>query len=616
MSVRPALSLCVLAIAALCPAQSVRESYDKYEYMVPARDGTQLYVSVYVPKAKPGPMPILMERTPYGAGPYGPDTFRNGFRGSSKFAEAGYIFAYSDVRGRGRSQGDFVNVRPQLLVRTGPHDIDESTDTYDTVDFLVKNVPKNNGRVGLWGISYPGGYAALGAIDSHPALRASSPQAPTAEWFLGDDDHHNGAFFLQDSFSFFSGFGSRNVPPTAERTRGVFRFDIGGDAYKFFLDLGPIKNTQKPEYFAGAYDFWNDLMRHGTYDEFWQARSVPNAMKGVTCGVLNVGGWYDAEDLYGPLHVYAKTEAQNPAAWNAICMGPWQHGGWAGAGRSLGQIDFGSETGRFFQDEVEFPFFDAFLRGDGKPDVAEATVFDPGAREWHRFDTWPPPGIVDSEYFFGPSETLLTSTPPATREPQADSYVSDPAAPTPYEGGILTRRSRTYMIADQRFADERNDVLVYQTPVLEESVTWVGPVIADLWTSMEGTDADFVAKIIDVMPGGEKGVSDADLTNAQILVRGEVMRGKFRNSFSNPSPFVPGVPSEVKFALPDVFYTFKKGHRIMIQVQSSWFPLVDRNPNTFCDIYSCDESAFRTNKVTIHRSGEHLSRIKVGLLRR
>jgi hypothetical protein len=609
------LSACsvLAALASAALAQGIKGQYQKHEYMVPARDGRRLYVAVYVPKDKPGPHPILLERTPYGAGPYGPDAYRRGFRGSAKFEEAGYAFAFSDVRGRGRSEGEFVNIRPQLTVRTGPHDVDESTDTWDTIEFLVKNVPGNNGRVGLWGISYPGGYAALGAIDSHPALRAASPQAPTADWFLGDDDHHNGAFFLQDSFSFFSGMGSKNVPWTPTPERGVFSFNLGGDAYKFFLDLGPVKNTNGPQYFGGRYDFWNDLMRHGAYDDFWQSRSVPAAMKGVTCAVLNVGGWFDAEDLYGPLQVYRRTEAQNPAAWNALVMGPWQHGGWAGTGRSLGRVDFGADTGRWYQDEVEFPFFDAFLRGEGSPAVSEATVFETGSNRWHKMDEWPPSDAVPTSYYLHPDGGLSTVLPPATASPQSDRYVSDPAAPTPYEGGTLGRRSTTYMIADQRFASSRSDVLTYQTPPLESDTTWAGPVHADLWVSMTGTDADFVVKVVDVHPDGAKGVADFDLSGAQILVRAEVMRGKFRDSMSNPSPFVPGQPTRVRYALPDVFHTFRKGHRIMVQVQSSWFPLVDRNPNTFCDIYSCEESAFQKNTIDVHRSGEHSSRVVAGV---
>lgn len=611
MRVTAAFAIAALTVAAA--AQDARSSYQKYEYMVPARDGRKLYVSVYVPKEKPGPHPILLERTPYGAGPYGPDAYRGRFRGSAKFAEAGYIFAFSDVRGRGRSEGEFVNIRPQLTVRTGAHDVDESTDTWDTVDYLVKNVPGNNGRVGLWGISYPGGFAALGAIDSHPALRAASPQAPTADWFLGDDDHHNGAFFLQDSFSFFSRFGSKNVPWSPNPEQGVFTFDMGGDAYKFFLELGPVKNTNGPQYYAGRYDFWNDLMRHGTYDEFWQSRSVPAAMKGVTCAVLNVGGWYDAEDLYGPLQVYRRTEAQNPAAWNALCMGPWQHGGWAGTGRSLGRIDFGADTGRWYQDEVEFPFFEAFLRGEGAPAVSEATVFETGANRWHKLDEWPPPAAVSTNYYFHPNGGLSTTLPPASVDQQADRYVSDPASPTPYEGGTLNRRTTTYMIADQRFASSRGDVVTYQTPPLESDTTWAGPVHADLWVAMTGTDADFVVKVVDVHPDGAKGVAGYDLSGAQILVRAEVLRGKFRDSMSNPSPFLPGQPTRVRYALPDVLHTFRKGHRIMVQVQSSWFPLVDRNPNTFCDIYACDESAFQKNSIDILRSGEHCSGVEVGV---
>lgn len=605
------LALAPLPLAAQQARPSTRENYTKLEYRIPMRDGVRLMTTVYVPKDKPGPHPILLERTPYSAGPYGPEAFKGGFRGSPKFREAGYVFAFQDVRGRYMSEGVFEHIRPQLRIKTRPFDVDESTDTYDTVDYLVKNVPRNNGRVGLWGISYPGGYAALGAVDSHPALKATSPQAPTAEWFLGDDMHHNGAFFLQDCFSFMSSFEGRGdrFEPAPSQTP-LFRFDIQGDAYKFFLGLGPIKNTQKPEYFGGRSRFWNDVMRHGTYDDYWQARSVPASMTGVKAGMLWVGGWFDAEDLYGPLHCYASAERQNRSVFNALVMGPWQHGGWAGSGASLGDIGFGSATGTWYQENIEFPFFDAFLRGNGKPKLPEASVFMTGSDVWRTFSSWPPRGLKKSVYHLGEGGTLADQAGPAGQ----DSYESDPASPVPYEGGTLARRSRTYMIADQRFASARPDVLTYQTAPLARGVVWAGPVKARLRVNLTGSDADFVVKVVDVHPDGSRGHQDKDLSGYQQLVRAEIFRGKFRHSFSNPKPFLPGVADVVEFDLPDVFHEFQAGHRIMVQVQSSWFPLVDRNPQTFCDIYSCGEEAFQKATVTLLRGGDDGSRIEVGTL--
>ena len=608
------LPLALLALLVL-PAmgQGLKDRYTKYEYRIPMRDGTRLYTSVYVPKGKPGKHPILMERTPYGAGPYGPDNFR-GPRGSAKFQEAGFIFAHQDVRGIHMSEGVFEDVRPQLQFVTGKNDVDESTDTYDTVDFLVKNVPDNNGRVGIWGISYPGGYAALGAINNHPALKAASPQAPTSEWFIGDDMHHHGAFFLQDCFSFFSGMGAPKNNPSASWPP-VFRVDLKGDAYKFFLDLGPVRNANGPQYFGGKSKFWNDATSHPDYDEFWQARNVGHNMKGVTCAVLNVGGWFDAEDLYGPLDVYRWTERQNKT-WNVLVMGPWSHGGWAsGSFASLGDVPFGSNTSKFYMDEVEYPFFEAFLLKDGKPKVAEATVFQTGSNTWHKLPTWPPKGTKSTDYYLGPDKSLLTAAPKAVdRTPAYDEYVSDPANPVPYEGGTLRGRSRTYMLADQRFASSRPDVLTYQTPPLDKDVTWAGPVVADLTASISTTDADFVVKVVDVWPAGTKGARDKDMADYQQLVRGDIFRGKYRNSYQNPSPFVPDRHDTVKFPLPDVFHTFRKGHRIMVQVQSSWFPLADRNPQTFTNIYTCGPEAFVKSTIRIHRGSSGLSKITVGTL--
>lgn len=600
-------ALCLLVVA---PGLGFAQ-YQKLSFDIPMRDGVKLRTTVYVPTDKAGPFPVLLERTPYSAGPYADDAQRRGHRGSGKMAEAGYIFAYQDVRGRYMSEGSFVNVRPQIFAPTGPMDIDESTDTFDTVDWITKNVPKNNGRVGLWGISYPGFYAAVGAINTHPALRAVSPQAPVSEWFIGDDFHHNGAFFQQDAFAFLGFFDGRRPGngPSATYER-VYDSSTGDDAYKFFLDkpLGVITR----DIVKGNSPFWMDLMREGTYSEFWQARSLPRNMRNVKCGVLTVGGWYDAEDLWGALNIYKHTERQNPGIWNGLVMGPWYHGSWASSGWDhIHDMPLGADVSQWYQDEVEFPFFEAFLRGNGRPKLPEATVFVTGSNEWRKLDQWPPKGLSPLR-FYPVRKGVLSKTTGVSLNRM--SYTSDPANPVPYQAGLLTRRSRSYMLDDQRFASERSDVLTFETPALTEDVTVAGPIRADLFFQVDGTDCDLVVKVIDVYPNGAKGWMDRDLGGYQRLLRGEVFRTKFRNSFINPMPLVPNSTERLNYELPDVFHTFKKGHKIMIQVQSSWFPLVDRNPHQFMDIYRALPEDFRAAEVTLLSGPETPSSVTFGQL--
>lgn len=595
----------VLLLITNIQAQGTRETHQKYEYMIPMRDGTKLYTAVYVPKDKPGKHPILLERTPYGAGPYGPENYRYGFRGSRKMQENGYIFAFQDVRGMGRSEGTFVNVRPQLIVHLMPHDVDESTDTYDTVEFLIKNVPDNNERVGLWGISYPGFYAAVGGINSHPALKAISPQAPVSDWFIGDDFHHNGALFLMDSVRFarFGQSRSANRPPAP-------RLNIGSDAYKFYLEAGSLANLTE-RYFADTDGMWKYLMEHGTYDEYWQSRSVPHVMKNVKCAVMTVGGWFDAEDCWGALNTYQGTERLNKNTPNTLVMGPWWHGMWASqGGNRFHNWDFEQPTSQYYQDNIEFPFFDNYLRGDGKKPMAEAIVFQTGANKWRSFREWPPREAKEVSIYFAPSKTLSLKNPPVATGPGYDEYISDPANPVPHQGGTIRTRTREYMVDDQRFAAARSDVLTYQTAPLEKELTIAGPIIAELYVSTTGTDADFIVKVIDVYPDDAPG----DLAGYQRLVRGEVMRAKFRHSFQNPSPLTPGKVERVAFELPDICHTFLKGHRLMVQVQSSWFPLVDRNPQQFIDIYRCKPEDFQKATIRLYHSGESPSRLKVRVL--
>jgi putative CocE/NonD family hydrolase len=590
-------------VAALAQAQ-----YTKYEYMIPMRDGVKLRTEVYVPTDKPGDHPILLQRTPYGAGPYG-QAQRNGHGGSQKMKDAGYIFAYQDVRGRNMSEGDFVDIRPNNLFYTGPFDTDESTDTYDTIDFLIKNVPDNNGRVGLWGISYPGFYAAIGCVNSHPALKASSPQAPVSDWFMGDDFNHNGALFVWDMFKFMVGFGQPRTGPGQQRRGPDVGPDVAGDWYKFFLNLGPLSNIDE-RYYKGEVKYWNDVQQHPTYDEWWQARSLPLRMNNVKCAVMTVGGWFDAEDCYGAQNVYKGTERLNPGIYNTIVMGPWYHGMWAQPpGRRFHDQDWESDTSKFYQDEIEFPFFDAFLRGNGRPNLPEAYMFDSGAKRWVKFDQWPPPAAKSSSAYFQRGHSLSLDRSPGDDQ-GFDQYVSDPKNPVPSEGGVLASRTRNYMLADQRFAFARPDVLSYQTEPLPSDVTVAGQVFADLWSQITTTDADFVVKLIDVFPSDAEGV----LKDYQMLVRGEIMPARNRHSFQNPKPMAPGVPELVSYELPGVFHTFRRGHRIMVQVQSSWFPLAAMSPQQFVNVFKAKAEDYVPTTVRIHRTTERPSRVRFSVL--
>jgi putative CocE/NonD family hydrolase len=605
-------------------AQAIREHYTKYEFRIPMRDGVLLFTHAYVPKDRARSYPFLMMRTPYGVHPYGVDNYpsKSEPRTLKRFAPSvqavrdGFIFVHQDVRGRMMSEGTFVDVRPHLTQR-GPKDTDESTDAYDTIDWLVKNVPGNNGKLGVWGVSYPGFYAAQAAIDAHPALKAVSPQAPVTDWFNGDDFHHNGAFFLADAFDFYASFGKPRPKPTPKM---VWGFEHGtGDLYEFFLRMGPLSNAD--QHFEGKIAFWNDLMEHGTLDAFWKMRDPKPHYRNIAPAVLTVGGWFDSEDLYGALHTYKSIETQGARGTNALVMGPWSHGGWARSdGDRLGDVTFGAKTSFYYREQVELPFFRKHLKGAQVADVAEATVFETGTNVWQRYASWPPAGATKTGLFFRSQGRLGTSSPSGQGDDTgADSYPSDPDKPVPYIGKNTPDIVHEYMTADQRFAARRPDVLVFQTPVLGSDVTLGGPIQADLWVSTTGTDADFVVKLIDVYPDNaqdpEPNPQGVRMAGYQQLVRGEVMRGKFRNSFSQPEPFKPGERARVQFSIPDVLHTFRTGHRIMVQVQSTWFPLVDRNPQTFTDIYRAKPQDFIKATHQVHRSKEAPSGISVHVLR-
>ncbi len=592
-----------------------QERLDQQEIYIPMRDGIRLFTSVYTPKDKSKDYPILLWRTPYNSEPGGEASYSGRLGSMVYMINEGYIIAYQDVRGRFMSEGTFEDVRPFNPDKKSSQDIDENSDTYDTIDYLVTNVANNNGRVGILGISYPGFYSTMSLPEAHPALKAVSPQAPVTNWFIGDDWHHNGAFFLLDAFSFYSSVGQPRPEPTRSGPP-PFQWQ-SQDNYDFFIDIGPIKNIAE-KYFHDI-QFWPELMTHPNYDDFWKARNPLPHLRDIQPAVLTVGGWFDAEDLYGPIHTYEAIEDQNPEnPDNRIIMGPWFHGQWAGGdAENMGNVHWGTNTSLYFKD-VEKRFFNYFLKDEGELGLAEATMFDTGATEWNEFETWPPAGIEARDLFFQPDGGLSFSAPTATDS--FDEYVADPLRPVPYTEDVHLRRTRAYMSDDQRFASRRPDVMVYEMEPLSEAITLAGPVVADLCFSTTGTDADFVVKLIDVFPDSLSGYPANDknvpMQGYQMLVRGEVLRGRFRNSFESPDGFKPGEVTKVRFEIPDVMHTFKKGHRIMIQVQHSWFPLVDSNPQTFVNIYEADREDFQKATHRIYHDTEWPSHVKVHVLNR
>ncbi|MBX3111012.1 MAG: CocE/NonD family hydrolase [Fimbriimonadaceae bacterium] len=577
--------LLLAALASAAHAQDWAAHYDKFEYRIPMRDGVRLYTAVYVPKqGDDGPdrtHPMLMERTPYGCHPYGKDKIRPHFGASTKFFDLRYIIVNQDVRGRYMSEGDFEDVRPIKGARTGPRDADEVTDTYDTIEFLVKNVPKNNGRVGVAGISYPGGYAAEAAMCPHPALKAVSPQAPTGDWWRGDDFHHNGALMFQDCVGFFSGFAGRRVGGPSEEDTRTATVSWGDDAYDFFLRLGPLSNVDK-EYFHGRQPFWNNVVKHPDFDDFWKARSLPLRLRNVRPDMLWVAGWYDAEDQFGPLACYRAVRSRPGKGEAYLVVGPWFHGCW-----HLGEANRGSfpdwmvDTAKTFKESIEFPFFDDRLRGHRattrrQPLVSVVNTTD---MNWRRFAAWPPATTPMSLYA---APGGLSFTRPKQRGDF--SYTSDPAKPVPYYPGKLTGRNTQYMLPEPLPA-ELADTVTLVAPPLGRDVTVAGPIDVDLYVKSTGTDADFVVRV------GEQGET-AGHDPAVKFIRSDVMRAKYRESLSRPTPLAPGKVERVHFRLNDVFHTWKKGTRLVVRVQSSWFPLIDRNPQTFCDIYHAQEKDF------------------------
>jgi len=604
----------------------VRDHYSKIETYIPMRDGVKLFTSIYIPKDLPGQHPILMTRNPYSCSPYGLSSYLPYWHSYQiAYLKAGYIMVTQDVRGRWMSEGVFKDVRPFNASKKGT-ETDESSDTYDTIDWLVLNLKDNNGKVGVFGISYPGFFSTMAAASNHSALKAVSPQAPVTNWFLGDDFHHNGAFFQMDAFSFYAAMGFAfgvPHPHPVDVPAASTGFPIH-DNYKFYLQTGSLKNLTKLT--GDSIAFWNELMAHPNYDAWWKAHDARNATKNLQPAMLWVGGLFDAEDCWGAWNAYKAAEQNNPGkAFNRIVEGPWYHGQWANFdGTHHGNIRFGSNTSAWFQQHLEIPFFNYFLKGEGAIDqIAEANVFLTGANEWKSFSQWPPEGIHQKTLYLQAGGKLGGNKP--TVAGNFSEYSSDPAKPVPYEGFVHYNRTRTYMSDDQRFASIRPDVLVFQTDTLTEDVTVTGNVVADLLTSISTTDADFVVKLIDVFPDDqqyndidiyaeEDPVTPYPMSGYQMLVRGEIFRGRFRKSFEHPSAFIPGKPEEVKFELPPIAHRFLKGHRIMVQVQSSWFPLVDRNPQQFTDIYHCDLKDFVKSNIRIYHNNLLASKIMLPVL--
>ncbi|MGO9243123.1 MAG: CocE/NonD family hydrolase [Bryobacteraceae bacterium] len=592
----------------------IREHYTKYEFLVAMRDGTRLFTAVYAPKDTSQTYPFLINRTPYTVAPYGVDNYPShlGPGRTELFSREGFIFVHQDVRGKGRSEGVYVHVRP-VIPNKKPGDVDETTDTYDTVDWLLANISNNNGRAGIYGISYPGFYATMGAIDAHPAMKAVSPQAPVTDWFVGDDFRHNGVLWLPHAFNFLSSFGQPRPP---EGWAGGLSVDMGTpDGYDFFRRLGPIGNADE-KYFHGTVEYWRELARHDVYDDYWQSRNPRPHLRNVKPAVLTVGGWFDAEDVFGPPGVYEAIEKQSPETTNLLVEGPWVHGGWShSAGDRLGQVHFNSPTSAYFQENIEYPFFLWYLKGKGEGGaLPKAYVFETGRDEWHKLTAWPPKEATAKTLYFHANGGLSWAAPQERGEAY-DEYVSDPARPVPFTSEITRGMTYDYMVEDQRWASKRPDVLTYETEPLQGDVRVAGPLKASLHVSTTGTDSDFIVKLIDVYPGDYPDVEGqwpgTHMGGYQQLLRGEPFRGKFRHGFDKPEPFTPGKLDQVEFALPGIFHTFRRGHRIMVQVQSTWFPLCDLNPQKFMHIYDAQRSDFQKATERVYHSAEAPSSLTV-----
>lgn len=602
----------------------VADNYTKKEVDIVMRDGIKLHTTIYSPKDKSKKYPILMQRTPYSSRPYGEGKMRTRIGPNVNLMKEGNIIVYQDVRGRWMSEGVYDNMRAYIPNKKDNSQTDESSDTYDTIEWLINNVENNNGRVGTWGISYPGHYATTSTIDAHPALKASSPQACIGDFFF-DDFHHNGAFLLS-YFRAISLFGTYKDAPTDTAWYSLPRMETQ-DQYQFFLDKGPLSNLNS--YFQ--YDrldaktpaskdriddfFWKEIVEHPNYDEVWESKGIIQHMDKVpsTVATMIVGGWFDAEDLYGPLETYKGIEKHGKDNYNTMVFGPWDHGAWARRrGKNIvGNYYFGDSISEFFQDEIETKFFNHFLKGDGSKNsgLPEAYVYDSGKRAWSTFDSWPPKNTKKESWYLSGNQKLSATAPVHKWNIKPVQFVSDVKRPVPYSEDIKTVFTpRKYMTDDQRFAARRPDVLVFETDVLEEDFTLAGDIMAKLKVATTGSAADWIVKVIDVHPADAKNdkknksmQKHLKMSNYHLMVRSEVLRGRFRNSFKKPEPFTPNKKTDVNIKLQDVFHTFKKGHKLQVQIQSTWFPLIDLNPQTYVDnIYKAEKEDFKTQTHTVY----------------
>ena len=596
------------------------EEYNKQEVRIPMRDGVTLFTSIYSPKNKIEKSPIIIWRTPYSCSPYGKGNFfRSGLNTFSHFIKGNYIIVFQDVRGRFMSEGEYVNMRAYIPNKKSVDQVDESTDSYDTIDWLVNNVDNNNGKVGVWGISYPGFYAAMAAIDAHPALKAVSPQAPIADWFIGDDMRHNGAFTLLLNFNFFDTFGKRRDSLTTTWPPEI-KYP-SQDAYNFFLKLGPLKNVNK-FYFKNEIPFWDSTVSHPNYDDYWKRKNTLPHFNNITPAVMTVGGWYDNEDLYGALKTYESIEQKNKANNNILVMGPWPHGGWTRVNTNgFGDMNFESNTSAFYIEEIELPFFNYYLKNKGTYTLPEAHIFNTGKNIWHKFNQYPPAGLTQTVLYLSSNHKLNFSKGESSNI-EFNEFLSDPNKPVPYTQKILDSKKfyfREYMVEDQRFASSRPDVLVFETETLNSDLTMIGEINAELFVSTSGTDSDWIVKIIDVFPDDEPNPKpnpkELEMGGYQMMVRGEILRGKYRNSFTNPEPFIPNEITKINLRLNDVCHTFVEGHKIMVQIQSSWFPLFDRNPQQYLNIFEANEEDFVKANQKVYFSQQFDSNIKFNVLK-
>ena len=588
----------------------IATNYTKIERMIPMRDGVRLFTAIYIPKDDNERYPFMMERTPYSCAPYGENQLPKRWLGPNRLLmHEKYIFVYQDVRGRYKSEGNLQEMTPVIDVKKSNKDIDEGSDTYDTIDWLLKNIKNNDGKVGVWGISYVGFYASATLTSNHPAIKAVSPQAPMSDEFMGDDVNHNGAFFLMDNFDFSADFLGEKID-SGKKYKPVFDFE-SKDAYSFYKTLEPLKNTNDSLYFNKKIAIWNEYLQHDTYDDFWKARNLRPHLKDITPAVLVVGGWFDAEDLFGTLHTFEAIKKQSPKNKDIrLVMGPWKHGEWFGLGQFPVSTYHIESQNQFYHEEMETKFFNYYLKEKGEFNLPEAMVFETGTNQWKKYTSWPP-SEASPETFYLQSGGKISDSP---SDAGFEEYISDPADPVPYINGVFPGRNSDYMLADQRFASKRKDVLTYQTDTLTSDVLVSGKLKVDLFISTTGTDADFIVKLIDVLPDNEpdyqtsyrlNGVPHNDthhLADIQRLQRAEVFRAKFRNNYTKPTPLIPGRVTEIKFDMNDIAHNFKKGHRIMVQVQSSWFPLVDINPQKFIDIPTANKDDFQKATIRVYHN--------------